>query len=387
MPITSTDSLTLQDLFSTTLSASVSTSDTVINLTSVPTGSEGFLTIFSSAGVPTEIIYYNSKGASTVTCPSATAGSGRGMGGTTVTAFSSGATVKQTVNSDYFKELQNGNANTGLHTWFDEGTFDYTASGGVWTGDSLGSTRNASMTAATCYIDGRRLSVGAVTARSFTASKDTYIDVLRSGNTGTLVYTEVANNAASPALAANSIRIGIIVTGATSIAAAGSVNQGQPDRVLPIASSIPYSVTDSLGNLIYNTTPTPTIIGYRQITANFTTASTTSVQITGLTCPVIVPAGRKVKIVCNVSQVQGSVGGQGGILTLWDGVVNSGTQVSQYNVTAATVVLNNGGNTAAVQASSGSKTYNAGATSTGGGSTVTIGATSAGPAFISVELV
>jgi len=118
--------------------------------------------------------------------------------------------------------------------------FDYVASGLVWSGDAYGSTRNASMTSGVVVINGNPITVASVTARSFTASRDTYIDVLDAGDgTGTVVYTEVTNNAASPALAANSIRIGIIVTGASNIANVGSVNQGQEDKLLPITSSTP----------------------------------------------------------------------------------------------------------------------------------------------------
>ena len=108
------------------------------------------------------------------------------------------------------------------------------------------------MTSGVIYINGRRLTASAVAAQSFTASKDTYIDASDNGDgTALLTYTEVANNAASPALAANNVRIGIIVTGAITIAAAGSVNHGQEDKVLTFASSVPYAVTDSLGNLLF----------------------------------------------------------------------------------------------------------------------------------------
>jgi len=107
---------------------------------------------------------------------------------------------------------------------WDEGMYDFVASGLIWTGDSYGSTRVASMTAGVVYINGERVTVSAVTARTFTASKDTYVDV---SSTGALSYTEVANNAASPSLAANSIRIAIIVTGASSIADANSINFGR----------------------------------------------------------------------------------------------------------------------------------------------------------------
>lgn len=220
-------------------------------------------------------------------------------------------------------------ANSPITRW-DESFRDYMLPNtGVWTADSAGVNRNASMTAATVYINGRRISVGLVTARTFTASKDTYVDILdNTDGTGTLVYTEVANNAASPALASNSIRIAIIVTGATTIAAAASINQGQEDRVLPIASSIPYTVTDSLGNQICNKVPIGGIIGYRQtVGTSFTTTSLTDVQITGLSMPIIATAGRKVLLTMQASAVYNNTSGSQARETLWDGVVASGTQL------------------------------------------------------------
>jgi hypothetical protein len=189
-------------------------------------------------------------------------------------------------------------------TLMDETTFDFVASGCVWSGDAYGSTRNASMTAGVVYINGVRLTVSSVTARAFTASRDTYIDV---DNTGTLVYTEVTNNNASPALAPNSIRIGIIVTGASNIANVGSVNQGEETKVLPIVSSIPYAVTDSLGNLICSRDPKRSTLGLRQIVANVTSTSTSYVDVTGLSTPVICDGLRKVKVsvrIGNVSSTQ-----------------------------------------------------------------------------------
>lgn len=183
-------------------------------------------------------------------------------------------------------------------TRFDEALWDFAASGGVWTGDSYNVNRNASMTALIVYINGQRISIGAVSARTFTASKDTYIDVLdNQDGTGTLVYTEVANNAASPALASNSFRLGIIVTGASAIVNVGSINQGEEDKILPIASSIAYSVTDSIGNLINNRCAKPGLIGYRQITAGISTTSVnTDVDATGLNaCPFKLPLAGKVR--------------------------------------------------------------------------------------------
>jgi len=183
-----------------------------------------------------------------------------------------------------------------LETIRSEMEFDYVASGCVWSGDAYASTRNASMTSGVIYINGRRLTASAVSARSFTASKDTYIDASDNGDgTVLLTYNEVANNAASPALAANKVRVGIIVTGATNIAAAGSVNQGQEDKLLPITSSTPYAVTDSLGNLLCPRDPSRKILGYRQTSTN-TGTFTGETDLTGLSLTVNVADGRKIKI-------------------------------------------------------------------------------------------
>ena len=84
-----------------------------------------------------------------------------------------------------------------------ETVFDHINSGCVWSGDAYASTRNASCTAGIVYLSGKRLTVAAVTARSFTASKDVYCDLSDNGD-GTAVwnYTDGTTNAASPALTA-----------------------------------------------------------------------------------------------------------------------------------------------------------------------------------------
>lgn len=154
-----------------------------------------------------------------------------------------------------------------LATMRDELGYDYVASGGIWSGDAYGSTRNASMTALVCYINGQRGTISAVTARSFTASKDTYIDVLNSSGTFSLVYTEVTNNAASPALAANSLRLGIVVTGASNIASAASINQGQPDKTVPTTTNKGKAGLDSLGNKIRSLSPVDNGITFTAFTS------------------------------------------------------------------------------------------------------------------------
>jgi hypothetical protein len=175
--------------------------------------------------------------------------------------------------------------------------YNYVVSGIVITADSVGVNKNYSISSGVVCIGGNFLTVAAVSAQTVGASKDRYID-LRDNGDGTAAYitNEVANNSASQALTAGDLRIGIVVAGATTIATTGSINQGDPTCVLPIASSIAYTVTDSLGNLICPTTPYPAIIGYRQLVSNFAPGTTAETNITGLSVPIIVPAGRKVKL-------------------------------------------------------------------------------------------
>jgi len=274
-----------------------------------------------------------------------------------------------------------------LTTYRSNYLYDFVASGGVWTADAAGSTRLASMTAMVAYINGRRIAVSAVTSRTFTASKDVYVDLLDNADgTGTLVYTDGTTNAASSALAANSIRIAIVVVGASNIAAAASINQGQEDRILPIASSIPYTKTDSLGNLICPRDPQRMTLGYRQIVSNATSTATSAAQITGLTCPVIVPTGRSVKVTAFGGALYSNTNGASANMTLWDGTVGSGTQLNiakSQGPTAA--VVTPGIVIAQITPASASKTYNAGLHMASAG-TATIEASSTAPLFIKVEL-
>lgn len=243
-----------------------------------------------------------------------------------IPVVSGGQTVRETISvliALFFANIPTGNASPTTRS--DETQMDHVASGGVWTGDNYNVNRNASMTAAVIYLNGRRLAISAVTARTFTASRDTYIDVLDNlDGTGTLVYTEVTNNNASPALAANSVRIGIIVTGASAIVSVASINQGQETKVLPIASSIPYAVTDSLGNLICNRDADAELIGYRQNVSNFTTSSTSAVDFTELNFSCDIPAGRKIKLIIDAPQNYNGGGGT----NRWDFAdVTAGTTV------------------------------------------------------------
>lgn len=100
---------------------------------------------------------------------------------------------------------------------------NYIASGGVV---AQTVTLTGSFSDIVYYINGLRYTKSAVTNKVYTASKDTYVDI---GTDGVVDYTEVANGAASPALAANHIRIAKVVTSGVAIT---SVSQFGADSLL-----------------------------------------------------------------------------------------------------------------------------------------------------------
>lgn len=241
-------------------------------------------------GTPEDITVAALTAASAVLSSHATVGGDLKLSGATPTIEATGGASDIDIN---IKPKGKGLAKVdGLKIF---GGYDYFASGCVWTGDAYGSTLLASMTAGVVVINGKPLTVAAINNRAFTASRDTYVDFRDNGDgTAVPVYNAVTNNAASQALTAGDIRNAIIVTGASNIAAAASINQGQLDRVLPIVSNVAYKLTDSLGNLICNRAQWPTLIGYRTQANGGTNAQT---GVNGLaTCPVIVPAGRSIKV-------------------------------------------------------------------------------------------
>lgn len=230
---------------------------------------------------------------------------------------------------------------TNIETRYSETVFDHVASGCVLTGTGYGSTLGWSLTSGVVYISGKRYTVASATG-TVTATKDTYFDVLAptTGTVATLVSTGgniVTVNAASPTLASSSIRIGIIQSGA-NIASVAAINQGQETKVLPIASSIPYAVTDSLGNLICPRDPQRKILGYRQLLASVTTTSTT--QQTVVSVPVIVPSNRKITITAYADSFGSTSGTNVSVAKLWDGAVVSGTQLTQTNSLSGSVTNN-----------------------------------------------
>lgn len=127
-------------------------------------------------------------------------------------------------------------------------------------------------------------------------------------------------------------------------------------------------------------------LGYAQIITSFSTSSTTAVQVTGLTATIIIPNGnRRVRITAYCDSVYSSAASFLA-LSIWDGVVGSGTKLAgntQQTTTANQQLYSSV--IAIVQPSSGNKIYNIGFSSSSG--TGTVFAQSTSPAFILVEAI
>ena len=111
----------------------------------------------------------------------------------------------------------------------------FIATGLVW---SALTGLNAGMTLGKYYSNnGNLLSITAISSRTFTASKDTYVSIAQNGS---IAYSEVANGAAQPALPSNSNWLAKVVTGASTVSSVTDMRQTVPITTKNIA---PNSVT------------------------------------------------------------------------------------------------------------------------------------------------
>lgn len=162
--------------------------------------------------------------------------------------------IKQTVGwanlvQDSLAELQDQFITRG-----GENFADYIETGGVW---AALAGLNAGMSAVTAYQAGQRATLAAVATRAFTASRDTYVDLLRGGTTLaptlTLVYTEQVNGTAPPALAPNSIRLAKVVTGAAAITYIAQYGKNNTVRTNPQNPMGDFGVYEELARVTINT--------------------------------------------------------------------------------------------------------------------------------------
>lgn len=137
-----------------------------------------------------------------------------------------------------------------------------------------------------------------------------------------------------------------------------------------------------------NLATTAITLGYAQITSNFTTLNSTATQVTSLTLSVTIPAGgRYIKITAFSTTVSNTTSVHTTVVTIWDGTVGSGTQLSESAISVGSNNANYPITTiAVVQPAAGSKTYNVGLNTDGSG-TGTYGAAATYPAFLLVECI
>ena len=88
---------------------------------------------------------------------------------------------------------------------------DFVASGGIV---AISSGLIGSFSNIVYYIAGKRYKKSSVANKTYTVSKDTYVDIDASG---AITYSEVANGAASPALTAGNIRLAKVITNGSAI--------------------------------------------------------------------------------------------------------------------------------------------------------------------------
>lgn len=228
-----------QNFYSGLLTADITSGSLTISLDTVPSPSSGILVIDPDSTTGREVILYTSKGASTITCPS----DGRGWAGSTASAHLTGTTVIMAPVDEFFEGLQDGTlVSDALRSLLNGSTY-FIVSGGTVAQSSglIGTFSNIVF-----YINGRRYSGSSIANKTYTASKDTYVDITgNSDGSVTVAYNEVANGAAAPSLAANYLRVAKVVTSGAAI------------------TSVVQSHIDSLGNLIY-----PEMAGTKRVDAN-----------------------------------------------------------------------------------------------------------------------
>ena len=159
---------------------------------------------------------------------------------------------------------------------WDEGFRDFVYSGLLATTTS--GTLTTTTTSGTTYVEGYRVNKASGTNRTYTASKDTYVD-LSTG--GTFTYSEVARAAAAPSTAANSIRLFAATSNASEIEAVTDLRVLTPyvstGKVLQVVYSNSLAGANSTADTVpLDNTPPLTDEGIKFLSAQITPTQATS---------------------------------------------------------------------------------------------------------------
>lgn len=129
-------------------------------------------------------------------------------------------------------------------------------------------------------------------------------------------------------------------------------------------------------------------LGYSQITSSFVTRSTTPIQVPGLSVTANVPAGRRQKVTFYCGNVYAAGTPTRFHISIWDGPVNTGTQVQSTGPATSGNTPVPGIVVASIPAlgTATSKTYNIGFRSENGGIDCVLECTSTSPAYVELEV-
>lgn len=151
------------------------------------------------------------------------------------TPYSPGDPIKSSYTNDDIDGLSTGDNDTDNNSLikFRQEALDpfFKAGGTLW---SISSGRVGTMNSGVLYYDGQRIPVNAVATKTFTASKDTYVDV---SSAGVVSYKEATIGDTAPVVDPGKTRLAIITTDASNI------------------TSIYQKDRDNAGNLVGNTKP------------------------------------------------------------------------------------------------------------------------------------
>ena len=186
-------------------------------------------------------------------------------------------------------------------------------------------------------------------------------------------YALVAEKAASATTAASAAE--------ATHAASADIAQTVPDETI----TAPKIADGAIGAT--KLSATAITLGYAQIITQFSTSSTTDVQVPGLSATVMIPpGGRSARITVYAGIVNSNNdAGQTNALTIWDGTVGGGTQLNIGRVYGGNISMNSMFVQAITAPSAGTHTYNVGMRVDG--SQGNIFAEPTQPAFILVELI
>jgi hypothetical protein len=218
-------------------------------------------------------------------------------------------------------------------------------------------------------------------------------DSSSNANNLTAQNSATATNADSPFGGQASGSVSATLDYAEIVSVSFSTNTTVNVRV-PNINAIP--TTGGVSAVSYSTQSSPygwpgisNILNVAYLNATFTTNATSATQVTGLSCPVTVPLGRQLEVTAFAPNCT-TTSGAADILdmSIWDGTVGSGTQITEGHVTALSSGYTNFDiwAVATITPASASKTYNIGFFGSAAANHSVNGATTR-PAYVMVKVV